>query len=153
MGLVVNPSLYVGTLGIRMQTGDHPQCGVRSGRHNGFRAEWEMNQPMPRFQIPAEPADVANGVPSWEGLGFYDYVIDRPETRAGEHMRLEYNYVVTAWHDVVYSEGYPDVWTLALHETTEGWDAHFGRIGTYGLTLILPDYEPGWIQRTNAQAL
>ena len=65
---------------------------------------------------------------------------------------LQYHYVALGWDGGVYVQ-HPSVWTLTLVERTDGWDVSVGRPGMNGFTLILPDYEPGWIQRTGARAL
>jgi len=143
---VINPAAYPGTLAIRLNTDDRPGCGVRSGRHDGFTRE-EGDQPLPRFRLPLEPGEEDYGA-----MGMYDFVIDRPEGRAGTDQSLRYHYVATGWDNAVYS-GYPDVWLLTLCELPTGWHVAVGRPGTNGFDLILPDYEPGWIQRTGAQAL
>ena len=102
---------------------------------------------MPRFRIPPEPGEEDYG-----DFGMYDFLIDRPEGRAGTDKSLRYHYVATGWSNAVYS-GYHDVWLLTLCELPTGWHVAVGRPGTNGFDLILPDYEPGWIQRTGAQAL
>jgi hypothetical protein len=138
---VINPSEYVGTLTIRLETDDRPGCGVRSGRHHGFTQE-EGDQPMPRFRIPPEPGEEDYG-----DFGMYDFLIDRPEGRAGTDKSLRYHYVATGWSNAVYS-GYHDVWLLTLCELPTGWHVAVGRPGTNGFDLILPDYEPGWLDRS-----
>lgn len=146
---VINPTLYVGTLAIRLETDNRPECGVWSGRHAGFTEE-EGNQRMPRFHLVDESPMTATV--DYDSLGFYDFVIDRLEPRARENQLLQYHYVALGWDGGVYVQ-HPAVWTLTLTERTDGWDVSIGRPGWTGLTLILPDYQPGWIQRTGARAL
>jgi hypothetical protein len=134
----VNPAEYAGTLAIRLDTDNRPECGVRSGNHAGFYPE-EENQPMPRFNVPSYGLN----------LGLYDFVIDRPERRARKNQILAYHYVVQGWDNGVYVQ-HQDIWRLTLSETSDDWSIAIHRPWVNGLDLILPDYEPGWIRQTGA---
>ena len=144
--LTIDPAAYPLTLVIRLDTDNRPECGVRSGTHAGFDREEEMNQPMPRFNVPSD-----DGM-EYGNLGLYDFVIDRPERRAQEHQVLAYHYAIVGWDNSVYVQ-HQDIWRMTLNETQGGWDVAIHRPGSNGLTLILPDYQPGWIQRTGAVPL
>jgi hypothetical protein len=151
---VINPSLYEGTLAIRLETDNRPECGVFAGEHAAFPAE-ENHRAMPRFHQVLEPNQEAEGQSSpidLAELGFYDFVVDRPESRAQLNQVLRYHYVVVGWTNGVYIQ-HQSVWTLTLCEFFSGWHVSISRPGWMGLDLVLPDYQPGWIQRTGAQAL
>lgn len=147
---IVNPALYVGTLAVRLNTDNRPECGVFSGVHDGFEED-EQNQPMPHFTL-LDGDSVMGATMNFDDLGMYDFIIDRPVSRAQEHQVRRYNYVVRGWNNGVYYE-HQDIWVLVLQEMTSGWDVGIHRPGMNGFTLILPDYQPGFLRRTNARAL
>lgn len=139
--LVVNPSEYVGTLAIRLTTDDLPGYGLRSGQHAGFQPG-EGNQDVPRRPVPGlDHEEVYPGV--------WDYVIDLPR-RVQENQVLSYHYVAQGQGSGVYVQ-YPDIWLLQVTEASgSGWDVSIHRPGHFGFTLILPDYEPGYLGRVAA---
>lgn len=149
MGTIIDPATYPTTLAVRISTDNRPEFGVRSGKHDGFRDEGEMGQPMPRLIVP--PDREGYGL---SDLGYYDFIIDRPERCCPEHQVRRYHYVVIAHGSGVYYE-YPEVYVLTLQELSDGWSCSLGRPyqSASGFQLILPDYEPGWFARTGAKAL
>jgi hypothetical protein len=138
---IIDPTEYPSTLAVRLSTDNRPECGVFSGENRYFSPDEEC-RPMPRFT-----PDLGGGE-----LGFYDYVIDRPVARATENQTLQYHYVAMGWDSGPYAQ-YPLVWLLVLQELSDGWDISVSRPESKGFTLILPDYQPGWIQRTGTKAL
>lgn len=145
---VINPSEYVGTLAIRLQTDNRPECGVFSGQHEGFEPA-EENQRMPHFTL-MDGAPMGASL-NFDDLGMYDFILDRPVARAEEHQMLRYSYVVRGWDSAVYVQ-YQDIWLVTLQELSDGWSVALGRPGQNGFRIILPDYEPGFIARTGARA-
>ena len=141
----LDPMVYPTTLAIRIETDDSPDCGVRSGRHDGFDVPGEMGQVMPRLLLPDDET---------EGLcGFYDYVIDRPAKRCPKEQIRRYHYVVTGKGQGVYYE-FPDVYIVTLNERHDRWSCTVGRPrASGGFELELPDYEPGWFARTGKKPL
>jgi len=148
LGLIIDPSAYPSTLAVRLETDNRSDCGVRSGRHEGFKDEAEMDQPMPRVVVPDDKQGYG-----LSDIGIFDYIIDRPAKLARAQQALRYSYVVTGHNNGVYYDC-PDVHVLVLIETQDDWHVAFGRPrDTQGFRLILPDYEPGWFARTGTKAL
>ena len=149
ISLVIRPADYCGTLAVRLQTDDEPGFGVLSGRNGGFGMdhEDEQNVWMPRFPPPPEEGEEQADQDTIRAAGMYDYVIDRPGRRTRPHQVLAYSYVVTGKGNGVYYD-FPDVHVLTLIERQDSWHIHFGRPHGQGFTLMLPDYEPGWLHRT-----
>lgn len=102
--------------------GDHPECGVFSGRHDGFELPEEMDHRMP--DITPEPDD---------SLRMFDIVA--PNRPPPLHQHRRYPYVAIAWNLGGYLE-YPvstEIY-LSIHEM---WD-----VALKGVRIILPDYSP-----------
>ena len=136
----IDPTIHPGTLVVRIQTDNRPECGVFAGRHAGFTPD-EEGKAMPRI-----------GVGAYCDLGIFDFVVDRPGRNAREHQILRYNYLVIGWDNAVYVQ-HQDIWHLTLQELSDGWSVSLNQPNSGGFTLILSDYEPGWMARTGTKAL
>jgi hypothetical protein len=135
--LTINPSQYPTTLVVRLDTNNRPECGVFAGSMCGFDpAEEGLLVP----QILTEDDEV----------GFHDYIIDRPRGNVQEHQSLRYYYAVVGWSNSVYVQ-MPVAWELTFieeyGEKGTQWSAAFAPVTGLGLTLVLPDYTPGYRAR------
>ena len=137
----IDPTIHPGTLVVRLQTDNRPECGVFAGRHADLTRE-EEGKPVPRILVGA-----------YQDLGIFDFVVDRPEKRiAHENQILRYHYLVIGWDQSVFVE-HQEIWHLTLQELSDGWSLSINQPNSGGFNLILPDYEPGWMTRTGTKAL
>ncbi len=135
---LLDSTQYLGTLVVRLETDNRPECGVFSGRGAGFGFdnEAETNQRMPHIAAPLQ-----DELTNYAEVGIFDFVIDRPARQAKKNQINVFHYIATAWHDDVYYECAKTT-VLRLTESYDGFTLSFN-----GLDVVLPDYEPGWLQR------
>jgi hypothetical protein len=131
---IIDPVQFPHRLVVELDVGDftgesHPECGIFSGRHDGFEEPEEMNQRMP--EIPTE-----------EGSGIRWFEIRAPRNRAPLHQRRGYHYVAIGWHDHVYV-AYPLPTEIVLEDSEGSWSVAVG--WGNGVTVLMPDYSP-WDQ-------
>lgn len=148
LGTSLNPGAYPTTLAVRISTDNRPECGVRTGKNDGFRNKDEMDRPVPRVRVPPDREEYG-----LSDCGYYDFILDRPEKCCPEQQVRRYHYVVTGHGNGVYYD-YPEVYIVTLEEQHDNWSCCLGRpYQTGGIRIVLPDYEPGWFARTGAKAL
>ena len=129
---VIDPVQYPRRLVVELDCGDsftgegHPECGVFSGRFDGFRDLEEMNQRMPELPIEEE-------------CGTHRFEIRAPN-RSCEHQCLRYHYVAIGWGGRVYV-AYPRATEITLGDVEGAWSVSI-ECGAHGVTVLMSDYAP-----------
>ena len=128
---IIDPVQFPHRLVVELDVGDftgesHPECGVFSGRHDGFEEPEEMNR-----WIDGSPID---GDTPW----IQRYEIQAPN-RSQPSRCMRYHYVAVGWHGGVYA-AYPVPTEIVLEDSAGSWSVSIGRGN--GVTVILDDYSP-----------
>jgi len=130
---IIDPGQYPRRLVVELDIGGgfrdegHPECGVFSGRHDGFEDPEDMNQRIPGFLFDEEVPWVQR------------YEILAPN-RCPPNQRRGYHYVAIGWHDRVYM-AYPIPTEVTLENSAGSWSVAIGRVDG-GVTVLMPDYSP-----------
>lgn len=129
---IIDPGQYPRRLVVELEVGggfgieDHPECGVFSGKHDGFEDPGEMNQ-----RIPGSPVD--------EDTPWVRRYEIRAPNRSQPSRRNGYHYVAIGWNGRVYIE-YPIPTEIVLEDSAGFWSVSIGRGN--GVTVLMPDYSP-----------
>lgn len=125
----IDPAAYPTTLAIAVTVREGQEHEQKYGLFAGQHADMDLAE------------EEGCRCPVVEDLGYSQlvFVLDRPESRLRPSCVERYHYVVLGWKEGVYVQ-MPVAWALTLSESSrEGWKVYVN-----GVTVCLPDYEPGW---------
>lgn len=125
LSTVFDPSLYKGRLVFVVDTDNRMECGVFSGKYDGFENKLDMNK---RQSVIHDEL--------WSGAGLEVFEVSIPRLAQKDQSR-SYRFVLIKWINSVYSSGYPNGFEFSLVDTNDqNWYLSFDKV-----TVILPDYE------------
>jgi len=149
--LTIDPSEYPTTLAIRLSVfngDDHGFTGIRQGRHDPF-LDHEREQPVPLHRnedVDESHPDLflpGSQIP-FRGL----YILDRPPFEGEPHLSYYRWYYAAIGFDLGVYVSRPYSYEIILQccesQGSMLWSVSLDNSDMRHLSVILPDYQPGW---------